>query len=94
MAVSMFSKMYEQIPHSSDNKAWWHYVDDSVTPELLNGEYWNNNKCISYFILFLGLAHEFVEIYESCPSRFRAKIDSKQQVNLLLISSYIVYGLL
>lgn len=35
----MFSKMYEQIPHSSDNKAWWHYVDDSVTPELLNGEY-------------------------------------------------------
>ena len=79
----MYSKLYEQIPHSSDNKAWWHYVDDSVTPELLDGECLGSSKLLYlYFILFLDLAHEFVEIYESCPSRFRAKIDnSKQQVS-------------
>jgi len=38
-------------------------------------------------MFFLVLAHEFVEIYESCPSRFRAKVDSKQQVGVMYVSA-------
>ena len=49
---------------------------------------------ILYFVLFLGLAHEFVEIYESCPSRFRAKIDSKQQVILYFLNVSSAYKML
>ena len=87
MVVNTCSKIYEQIPRSSDNKPWWHYVDDSVTPVLLDGKclFYNGVTCTIYMRIsfYLELAHEFVEIYESCPSRFRAKIDSKQQVKLM-----------
>jgi len=72
----------DQIPRSSDNKEWYSYIDNSVTPELLDGKliFLLVFSLIFNVISLIVLAHEFVEIYESCPSRFRAKVDSKQQV--------------